>query len=79
MNFDGINHICALARRAKRIRVRRGYFGDCSIQISYGPLGLLRKTYRLDFLSFDAIRNRVRMQRVAQRVVAKFAPQAIAA
>ncbi len=77
MDFDAINHICNFARRAKRIRIRRGYYGDCSIQISYGPCGVLKKTYRLDFMSLHAIRNRVRLQRTVKNVSRKFNPIAV--
>lgn len=72
MDYKKINQICNFARESKSIRIRRGYYGECSIQISYGPCGLLRKTYRLDFMALNAVRNRVKLQRTVRSAVSKF-------
>jgi hypothetical protein len=69
MNFDTINHICKLMREATSVRIRRGYFGSCSLKISYGPFGIVTKTFDVDHMTLSAVRNRVRLQRVVKRTM----------
>jgi hypothetical protein len=48
MDFATIDSLRARARNARSIRVRRGYFGNCTIQFAYGPWGVFREEFTVD-------------------------------
>jgi len=59
MNNSVVNEICEIVRNGGTYRVSQTHWGQARIKLAYGPFGIIKKRYRVDYLSLFAIRDRL--------------------